>query len=48
MSARPFELTRAQEATEPPEDSVPGLLALIDGGQPSGRYRVADLQAAVR
>jgi hypothetical protein len=22
----------------PPEDSVPGLLALIEGDQPSGRY----------
>ena len=32
----------------PPEDSVPGLLALIDGKGPSGRYRVADLQAALR
>ena len=27
----------------PPEDSVPGLLALIDGDHPSGRYRTADL-----
>ncbi len=27
----------------PPESAVPGLLALIDGDQPSGRYRVADL-----
>jgi hypothetical protein len=26
-----------------PEQSVPGLLALIDGEQPSGRYRAADL-----
>ena len=26
----------------PPEDSVPGLLALIDGGLPSGRYRAAE------
>jgi NAD(P)-dependent dehydrogenase (short-subunit alcohol dehydrogenase family) len=32
----------------PPEDSVPGLLALIEGGHASGRYRVADLHAAVR
>jgi NAD(P)-dependent dehydrogenase (short-subunit alcohol dehydrogenase family) len=31
----------------PPEDSVPGLLALLDGEQPSGRYRAADL-ATVR
>jgi NAD(P)-dependent dehydrogenase (short-subunit alcohol dehydrogenase family) len=27
----------------PPEDSVPGLLALIGGALPSGRYRAADL-----
>jgi NAD(P)-dependent dehydrogenase (short-subunit alcohol dehydrogenase family) len=27
----------------PPEDSVPGLLALINGDLPSGRYRAADL-----
>jgi NAD(P)-dependent dehydrogenase (short-subunit alcohol dehydrogenase family) len=27
----------------PPEDSVPGLLALIDGGRPSGRYRAREL-----
>jgi len=26
----------------PPEDSVPGLLALIDGELPSGRYRAAE------
>ena len=26
-----------------PEESVPGLLALIDGERPSGRYRAADL-----
>jgi NAD(P)-dependent dehydrogenase (short-subunit alcohol dehydrogenase family) len=26
----------------PPEDSVPGLLALIDGDLPSGRYRAAE------
>jgi NAD(P)-dependent dehydrogenase (short-subunit alcohol dehydrogenase family) len=32
----------------PPEDSVPGLLALVDGEHASGRYRAADLQAAVR
>jgi NAD(P)-dependent dehydrogenase (short-subunit alcohol dehydrogenase family) len=30
----------------PPEDSVPGLLALLDGEQPSGRYRAADLATA--
>ncbi|MGZ4271415.1 MAG: SDR family oxidoreductase [Solirubrobacteraceae bacterium] len=27
----------------PPEDSVPGLLALVAGDRPSGRYRVHDL-----
>jgi NAD(P)-dependent dehydrogenase (short-subunit alcohol dehydrogenase family) len=32
----------------PPEDSVPGLLALIEGDLPSGRYRAADLVAAAR
>jgi NAD(P)-dependent dehydrogenase (short-subunit alcohol dehydrogenase family) len=30
----------------PPEDSVPGLLALILGEYPSGRYRAADIAAA--
>ncbi len=29
----------------PPEDSVPGLLALIDGDLPSGRYRARELAA---
>jgi NAD(P)-dependent dehydrogenase (short-subunit alcohol dehydrogenase family) len=29
----------------PPEDSVPGLLALIDGELPSGRYRARELAA---
>jgi NAD(P)-dependent dehydrogenase (short-subunit alcohol dehydrogenase family) len=29
----------------PPEESVPGLLALIDGGLPSGRYRAAETVA---
>jgi NAD(P)-dependent dehydrogenase (short-subunit alcohol dehydrogenase family) len=29
----------------PPEESVPGLLALIAGAQPSGRYRARDLAA---
>jgi NAD(P)-dependent dehydrogenase (short-subunit alcohol dehydrogenase family) len=29
----------------PPEESVPGLLALIEGVLPSGRYRAADLVA---
>jgi NAD(P)-dependent dehydrogenase (short-subunit alcohol dehydrogenase family) len=27
----------------PPEDSVPGLLALVRGAHPSGRYRAAEL-----
>ena len=27
----------------PPEDSVPGLRALIDGDLPSGRYAVREL-----
>jgi NAD(P)-dependent dehydrogenase (short-subunit alcohol dehydrogenase family) len=30
----------------PPEDSVPGLLALIEGDHPSGRSRTADLAPA--
>jgi NAD(P)-dependent dehydrogenase (short-subunit alcohol dehydrogenase family) len=30
----------------PPEESVPGLLALIDGDLPSGRYRAGDLARA--
>jgi NAD(P)-dependent dehydrogenase (short-subunit alcohol dehydrogenase family) len=30
----------------PPEDSVPGLLALVEGDHPSGRYRAAALQHA--
>jgi len=29
----------------PPEESVPGLIALIDGSLPSGRYRAAELAA---
>jgi NAD(P)-dependent dehydrogenase (short-subunit alcohol dehydrogenase family) len=32
----------------PPEDSVPGLLALIEGDLPSGRYRAPDLVPARR
>jgi NAD(P)-dependent dehydrogenase (short-subunit alcohol dehydrogenase family) len=32
----------------PPEDSVPGLLALIEGTLPSGRYRAATLERAAR
>jgi NAD(P)-dependent dehydrogenase (short-subunit alcohol dehydrogenase family) len=31
-----------------PEESVPGLLVLVEGELPSGRYRTADLAAAVR
>ena len=30
----------------PPEDSVPGLLALIDGARPSGRYSARQLASA--
>jgi NAD(P)-dependent dehydrogenase (short-subunit alcohol dehydrogenase family) len=30
----------------PPEESVPGLLALIEGDLPSGRYRAAELARA--
>jgi NAD(P)-dependent dehydrogenase (short-subunit alcohol dehydrogenase family) len=32
----------------PPEDSVPGLLALIEGGLPSGRYRAGELAEVAR
>jgi NAD(P)-dependent dehydrogenase (short-subunit alcohol dehydrogenase family) len=32
----------------PPEDSVPGLLALIEGSLPSGRYRAAELAEVAR
>ena len=32
----------------PPEDSVPGLLELVDGTLPSGRYRVHELAEARR
>jgi NAD(P)-dependent dehydrogenase (short-subunit alcohol dehydrogenase family) len=32
----------------PPEDSVPGLLALIEGSLPSGRYRTAELAGVGR
>jgi len=31
----------------PPRDSVPGLLALVEGDVPSGRHRAAELAAAV-
>jgi NAD(P)-dependent dehydrogenase (short-subunit alcohol dehydrogenase family) len=30
----------------PPEDSVPALLALIDGDRPSGRYRASEITEA--
>ena len=30
----------------PPETSVPGLLELLQGERPSGRYRVRDLVAS--
>jgi NAD(P)-dependent dehydrogenase (short-subunit alcohol dehydrogenase family) len=30
----------------PPQDSVPGLLALVEADRPSGRYRAADLAPA--
>jgi hypothetical protein len=29
-----------------PEAVVPGLVSLLGGGQPSGRYRLADLATA--
>ena len=29
-----------------PEDSVPAILALVDGDQPSGRYRASEVVAA--
>jgi len=32
----------------PPEDSVPGLLALIEGSLPSGRYRASEVTGASR
>ena len=32
----------------PPEESVPGLLALIEGALPSGRYRASELTGAPR
>ena len=32
----------------PPEDSVPGLLALIEGSLPSGRYRAAEVAEVPR
>jgi NAD(P)-dependent dehydrogenase (short-subunit alcohol dehydrogenase family) len=32
----------------PPEDSVPGLLALIEGSLPSGRYRASEVAQVAR
>jgi NAD(P)-dependent dehydrogenase (short-subunit alcohol dehydrogenase family) len=32
----------------PPEESVPGLLALIEGSLPSGRYRASELAGVTR
>jgi NAD(P)-dependent dehydrogenase (short-subunit alcohol dehydrogenase family) len=32
----------------PPEESIPGLLALVDGDLPSGRYRVSELVAGAK
>jgi NAD(P)-dependent dehydrogenase (short-subunit alcohol dehydrogenase family) len=32
----------------PPQDSVPGLLALVEGDLPSGRYRTAELAVRAR
>jgi NAD(P)-dependent dehydrogenase (short-subunit alcohol dehydrogenase family) len=32
----------------PPEDSLPGLLALIEGSHPSGRYRASELAEVPR
>ena len=32
----------------PPEDSVPGLLALIEGSLPSGRYRASEVAGVAR
>jgi NAD(P)-dependent dehydrogenase (short-subunit alcohol dehydrogenase family) len=32
----------------PPEESVPGLLALIEGSLPSGRYRASEVLGALR
>ena len=32
----------------PPEESVPGLLVLIEGSLPSGRYRAGDLAGVAR
>ena len=32
----------------PPEESVPGLLALIEGSLPSGRYRASELAGVAR
>jgi NAD(P)-dependent dehydrogenase (short-subunit alcohol dehydrogenase family) len=32
----------------PPEDSVPGLLGLIEGSLPSGRYRASEVAEVAR
>jgi hypothetical protein len=32
----------------PPEESVPGILALIDGDYPSGRYLARELAPVAR
>jgi NAD(P)-dependent dehydrogenase (short-subunit alcohol dehydrogenase family) len=32
----------------PPEESVPGLLALVEGSLPSGRYRAQELVGSAR
>ena len=41
-----FTLTPAHEAGAPPEASVPGLLALVEGDLPSGRYAARALAGA--
>ncbi len=32
----------------PPEESVPGLIALLEGDYPSGRYRAREIVSAAR
>ena len=46
MSALAFQLPDGLEAHEPPEASVPGLLALVEGDLPSGRYAAKALAGA--
>ena len=41
-----FDLAPELEAASPPEESVPGLLALIEGDHPSGRYQARALARA--